>query len=239
MLLCGFEREQGRAVDLFEMQRAPLVAAIKSVHPDLGLSELARLSERMKQMSPELFTELREHFFQEYGLRWSDRLRDILPLLTSTPTAFQNWVDDKKLSPRDLSVLLVVKDLPSFFPFLLAMTEMGFSRSEGVRALEFGAELFLMGRPINDLLPSSGKAGPYLQQLERWRRPQTSQGDEQWRETVSRWPWPSQVQGKWQRFGDQSGLEIQIRSTSPQDLRKKLERIITIGNSWHDRSSEQ
>lgn len=235
-LLCGFERPGNSAViDLFHLQHASLVEAIKACHPHLGLAELGRLSFALKSSCPEIFQEIRDHLFQEYSLRWSERLEKTLDVLVGTPFSFQKWVDEKSLGTRDLSVLLAIPHPSEFSDFLVAIAEMGFSRNEGVRAIELGAELFLMGRPLNDLLPSDPNGSSYLRKLEKWRRPQSLGRDEEWKERVSKWPWPSQVQGRWQRFGDQSGLEITLRSTSPEDFQKKLERLISIGDAWHER----
>jgi len=235
-LLCGFGRESGMALDLFELQRAPLIEALKAVHPKLALCELARLSSALERTWPEMFMELREGLFQEYALRWSERLEQTLRLLKDTPPSFQEWTGEKDLGARDLSVLLALTAPREFDPFLEALPRLNLSRAEGVRAMELGAELFMMGRPLNDILPSGDQGATYLRQLEKWRRPNSSGQDEQWRETVKHWPWPSQVQGKWQRFGDQSGLEVNIRSTSPEDFHKKLERLLAIGDTWHDRT---
>jgi hypothetical protein len=235
-LLSGFQRKSGVAVDLFETQAATFTEAIKATHPELNLCELARLAFALKKTWPDLFVEVREPLFQSYGFRWNERLEQTLGVLKDSPEDFQAWAGEKDLGPRDFSVLLALSSPKDFHPFLSAMTELSLSRSEGVRAMEIGAELYMMGRPLNDILPS-GHSGPsYLQQLEKWRRPNTLSADDQWRETVKTWPWPSQVQGKWQRFGDQSGLDVNIRSTSPSDFRKKLERLLSIGDTWYDRS---
>lgn len=233
-LLSGFGRETGVVIDLFETQRATLVEALKATHPEMNLSEVARFTLALEKTWPELFTEVREPLLLAYGFRWSERLEQTLRALCETPMEFQNWAGEKDLGPRELSVLLALPSSRDFHPFLAALTQLQLSRTEGVRVLELGAELFMMGRPLNDLLPSGSNGGSYLRQLERWRRPQTLGGDEHWQETVKKWPWPSQVQGKWQRFGDQSGLDVNIRSTSPGDFRKKLERLLSIGDTWHD-----
>lgn len=235
-LLGGFSRSIGAAVDLFEIHRAPLLESLKACYPELGLAEIARLSRRLAKVWPETFQELRSGFFLEYGLRGGERLEQTLEMLVQAPPEFQEWVDAKKCGPRDLSPLLALKDMPAFSPFLSAMTTIGLSRAEGARALELGVELFLMGRPLSDILPTQDSGVQYLRQLEKWRRPETLSGDEQWRDTVSRWPWPAQVQASWQRFGDQSGLEVKLRATSPQDFNKKLERMLSIGDTWNDRT---
>lgn len=232
-LISGFERSVG--LDLHSTQRATFVEAFKAVHPELALPELARLARALRVLWPDLFIEIREQLFREYSLRWSDRLEQTLNIVASSPEAFQEWAAEKDLGPREFSVLLALPAPLEFHPFLEAMTHLDLSRSEGARAMELGAELFMMGRPLNDLLPSGGDGASYLKQLERWRRPTSLGVDEQWREAVRLWPWPAQTKGTWQRFGDQSGLEVSIRSFSPEEFRKKLERLLTIGDTWNER----
>lgn len=237
-LVCGFERRSGIAVDVFDNGHAGILETLKACYPELGLSEIARLIFKLeKLLATDDFKEIRENFFRAYELKWNDRLGELLTLLRLSPVEFQDWVDEKGISPRDLSALLALNERVSeFHVFLKAMTELRFSRNEGVRCLELGAELFLMGRPLSDLLPSGVDPAKYLRQLEEWRRPNASASDRDLREEVERWPWPSQVQGQWQRFGDQSGLEVKIRSTSPEDFNKKLERLLSIGNTWSTKS---
>jgi hypothetical protein len=237
-LVCGFERRTGVAFDVFENGRAGILETLKACYPELGLSEIARLTHRLERVLPaDDYVEIRENFFRAYGLKWNDRLGELLTLLRLAPVEFQDWVDERGVSPRDLSPVLALGERVSeFHSFLRAMTELRFSRSEGVRCLELGVELFLMGRPLNDLLPSSPDPVKYLRKLEEWRRPNASASDRELQDEVERWPWPSQVQGQWQRFGDQSGLEVKIRSTSPEDFNKKLERLLSIGNTWSTKS---
>jgi len=233
-LVCGFDRTSGSALELSDSEN--LVEVIKATYPDLCLSELARLLRAVEVTLPDAGAQFREPLFSAYGLRFSDRLQQTLEILLNTPVSFQNWVDEKKLGVRDLSALLALPVIGDFIPFLKAMVRVPISKVEGVRALELGVELFLINRPLNDLLPSSDNPAMYLRRLEQWRRPRTSENDETWRETVALWPWPAQVQGQWQRFGDQAGLEIKIRTTSPGDFAKKLERLSTIGETWSCKS---
>ena len=228
-LLCGFERSTGEAVDLGD---AALIPAFVACHPKLGLAEFSRWLNALAQQFPNEHLEWREALAAAFGLRWNVRLSQALQLVLKTPRTFQNWIDDKDLGARDLSPLLALPTLEDFSDFLTAMVQLPFSKSEGVRVLELGVELFLMDRPLNDLLPSSEDTRSYLKQLEKWRRPKTSGADEVWQKSVAEWPWPAQVQGQWQRSGDQSGLEIKIRTHSPQDLHKKLERLQEIQASW-------
>ncbi len=232
-LLTAFEREAtAPAIDVNDLQRTDLIESMKACYPAMGLGELARFIFKLERVWPDLFIELREGLNKAYDYRWSDRLSETMQALRRTPFSFQAWVDDKHVSPRDLSPLLALPELKAFLPFLEAMSTLPLTRSEGVRALELGTELFLMGRSLTDILPTQNNAAAYLRQLEKWRRPETTMMDDQWRTDVERWPWPSQVQGQWKRFGDQSGLEVNIRTTSPEDFNKKLERLLSIGNTW-------
>lgn len=232
-LLAGFDRQDGHAIDTYDLEKAGLVETIKACYPDLGLAELARLTGALSNSMPDTYIELRQGLFKEYGLRWGERLEEILILLPRTSIRFQNWIDDKKISSRDLAPLLALNEkFAEFQPFLETTTELRFSRHDGVRALELGVELFLMGHPLNDLLPATGDAAKYLHQLELWRRPQALQNDDELKKDIAKWPWPAHVQAQWQRFGDQSGLEVKIRTTSAQDFNKKLEHLLTIGNTW-------
>lgn len=228
-LLCGFDRHNGLALDIDE---TPLTEMIKGCYPKLGLAELARLNGCLKTLSIEWHREFREALFSSYNLRWCDRLESALDVILRTPRGFQDFADEKGFSVRDFSVLLALPEVEAFQSFLEALPGLPLSKSEAVRTLELGAELFLLGRPLSDLLPTDDRGSAYLQRLERWRRPQSNQGDEAWREDVASWPWPAQVQGYWQRFGDQSGLEIKIKTTSPEDLNKKLQKLLSIGETW-------
>lgn len=228
-LVCGFERETGEAVDVSEHL---FLDVWKACHPELGLAEVARSVECIRRWNGEFFVEIGSGLLALYGLRLNERLAQLMDLLVRTPREFQNWVDDKKMAPRDLGALLALNDVRDIEPLLLEMPKLGISRFEGARALELFIELYLMGRPLNDLLPTSNNGGLYLRRLEQWRRPAANEQDEEWRKTVEQWPWPAQVKAEWQRFGDQSGLEIKIRTTSPDDFQKKLERLAEIPDTW-------
>ena len=238
-LLTAFARRQGEALDLGAIS---LVDALKSAYSDLTLGEMARFLSALQVSQPEAFGEFREPLLAAYGLRSSERFAQTCALLLQTPLEFQNWVDEKKLGARDLAPLLALTESATsgerapFVPFLAALVRLNISKSDGVRALELGVELFLMGRELSDLLPSGENPALYLRQLEKWRRPRALAQDESWRQEVGQWPWPAQVQGSWQRFGDESGLEIKLRATSPQDFSKQLERLDSIRETWSCKS---
>jgi len=231
-LVSGFSRVDGDAVDLSEKA---FVELWQACHPELGLGELSRFLMALEREWPDLYVECREALAAVYGLRWSDRLEQMLRALSRCPLAFQEFADVKKMSVRDLAPLLAA-DLAAVQPLLEEFPRMMISKFEATRALELFVELVLMGRPVNDLLPTSDNGGLYLRRLEQWRKPRAFDGDEEWRKTVNAWPWPAQVQAEWQRFGDQAGIEIKIRTTSPDDFQKKLERLAGIPDTWSSKS---
>lgn len=230
-LVCGFDRAEGLAIDSDD---GSLLELLHACHPQLGFCELARLNARLDNLAVDLESEFHVRFFSLYGLRWCDRLVQTLKMVAQTPLEFQNFANAKDFSVRDFSALLAIPELSLFFPFLTALIKLPLSKSEVVRALELGVELYLMNHPMSDLLPADLRKDDYLQKLERLRRPHISAADEKWKNTVANWPWPAHVQGQWQRFGDQSGLEIKIRTGSPEDFQKKLQRLLSIGETWSD-----
>lgn len=235
-LLCGFDRAESDALDLSEKQ---FVELWQACHPELGLGELCRFLMSLEREWPDMFVECRESLVAVYGLRWSDRLDQMLRVLHRCPREFQQFVDLKKMSVRDLAPLLAAENaggIESLRPFLDELPRMMISKFEAGRALELFVELLMMNRPLNDLLPTSDNGGLYVRRLEQWRRPRSSEQDEEWRKTVNAWPWPAQVQAEWQRFGDQAGIEIKIRTTSPDDFQKKLERLADIPDTWSGKS---
>jgi hypothetical protein len=236
LLLTGFDRRDGQALDLFENGRCTWLEAIKACYPELGLAELARLHRGLQNAKPELAQELTVSLYSAYGLRWCDRLEQTVRALLETPLGFQKWIDEKKWGARDLAPLLALPEVKSVAAFLSALSEMPLGKSQAVQAMEWVIELSLMGRPLNDLMPTSLDGEAYLRRLQQWRKPQSALLDDQWSKVVTEWPWPAQVQGHWQRFGDQTGLKIEIRTTSPQDFRKKLERLISIQDTWSCKS---
>jgi hypothetical protein len=229
-LLCGFERAEGLAVDLTDDPAASFAAAFTACHPRLGVGELARL-----------YPLLQNHFsgaqadevIQFYGLRPSELLRQTFDHIRRLPMDMQNWIDDKKMGPRDLAPLLAWPVTEDTTRFLSEFIKIQLSKSAAAHALETAIDLHLMGHPLADLLPQPlDTVEAYLQNLDGRRRPRTTALDREWQAEVQKWPWPAQVQAQWRRWGDTAGLEIKLRATSAQDLKKKLDRLNSIGESW-------
>lgn len=228
-LLSGFDRRSGSAVDV---GFCDLITSVKGCHPDLTLPELGRLVKNLAGLGAELEREAREPMVSAYGLKWCERLEQTLDRLTDTPRNFQNWAGAKRLGARDLDPLMALSRPNEFDGFLNALAELNPSKSDGVQALELGVELFLVGTPLTDLLPASNDAQAYVTRLLQWRQPACRARDQERDREVGQWPWPAQVQGQWRRIGDQAGLEIRLRATSPQDFAKKLTELNRIRETW-------
>jgi len=233
VLLCGFDRREGTALDLYEQSGANWRESFYACHPRLGLGELSRLLSQIETHHPQLWRESGEALLADYGLRLSERLLDTLRVLSRTPLEFQNWVDEKSVGARELAPLMSLAAVEDWKDLLIQLISHGGSKSQVAQALEWSVELHLQDVPLTDLAIQAD-FDVHLQRLERLRRPRTSEVDERWRETVRKWPWPSHVQGQWQRFGDQAGLEIKLRTTSPQDLSNKLQRLLSIRDAWQN-----
>lgn len=232
LLLCGFERIGGGVVDLFSTQNVSLKEALIACHPKLGLGEISRLSQKLAAHDQALFDQTMEGLLHHYQLRWNDRLKVTLDKLVLTPKEFQHWVDDKSVAARDLAPLLAVDKIDSLNDFIIALTRLPISKSEGILALELAVDLFLMGTPINDLMPTDSKPALWLEKLQVLRKPEAAQKDLEMREKVSRLAWPANVQAQWVRQGDESGIEIKLRVKTPQDLGAKLEKLSSVGEAW-------
>src|SRR5665213_2964767 len=89
LLLTGFDRRDGQALDLFENNRCTWLEAITACYPELGLAELARLHRGLIATRPELAQELVVALYSAYGLRWCDRLEETVNVLLKTPLPFQ------------------------------------------------------------------------------------------------------------------------------------------------------
>ena len=232
ILLCGFERIGGGVVDLFSTQNCSFKDAFVACHPQLGIGELARLNQKLASHYPDLCHESMEGLLANYQLRWNERLKSTLEKLAQAPTGFQNWLDEKGAGARDVAPLLAVDPISDLKPFLLELPKLSISKSQAVLALELVVDLFLMGTPLNDLMPTDSKIEVWLEKLQGLRKPQATQRDLEMRDRVSKLAWPANVQAQWVRQGDESGIEIKLRVKTPQELGAKLEKLSSVGEAW-------
>jgi len=153
-----------------------------------------------------------------FGFRCPDPR--LLTLAQSIPAEARRWMSEKNLGPMDLSPLLSfespneLQKLALFWPQLENL-----SRQDGVKALELWVELVLTDSAVEELLlgPSESSA-QWLERLKSKRFPQATSRDLKARQWLEAQSWPRGWQLRWQRQGDQSGIELKVNLRRSQDL---------------------
>ncbi len=226
----------GRVIDLKEGFKGPLELhqALLSCKPKLSLLDLARLWQQ-SQEDPSLaqdlnWTELVNHC----GLRSGESLTQVLESLLKTPASFQTWSEEKQLAPRDLNLLLSFESEKDKSPDLVKtwenlldkLAETSTSKSTGVKIMELGGELLLMGKQ----LPSWSHESPehFARDLERVRFPLSHQSLEAKNQELKQWAWPSRSSGRWLRQGDELLMEIKILAPHGEELKKRLDQMKSL-----------
>jgi hypothetical protein len=126
-----------------DISDSPLGDALRWCYPNLGLAEVAALLEA--------FPGEIESICEAYDLNPGERLDLTLQALRKTPRKFRDWVNEKKLSPRDLAPLLNVKDLNKTFPMLEKIGVSQTTKPAGLKILEL-LEVRVQAKSFVDLL---------------------------------------------------------------------------------------
>jgi hypothetical protein len=216
----------GDASTFFDVSNCELGAALKLAYPQLGLSALAYVISMIPEQA--------ENVCQTYDLRINERLSRVFELILLTPAPFQKWVDEKKMPPRDLFPLLAVKDLSGAEPILLQLARSALSKTQGAQALEWAIELFLMERPLDEILSNEKN---WWSSLRKIRRPKESEQDEKRDRFLKQTPWPSRTNGQWLSHTDSPALEVKLQARSPRELDQMLEKLKTVVDTWRDLES--
>jgi hypothetical protein len=159
------------------------------------------------------------------GLKAGEVLLSVLEKLVKTPRLFQDWVSQRSVAPRDLAILNSFESFHLVEPILLTIVQLGLTRSQGVQALEKALELFLMQKPLSEILTAANNAESWLQSLEQNRKPLSWQRQTQAQTKWASLPWPAYVQAKWMRQGDQGQIEVKFHFSSSADFKRKLEAL--------------
>lgn len=214
-LLCGFDR-QGQVLNFSE----GLPELLKSIYPELTLTELAQLFKIGKKIIADQDQKL---IIEQYGFRDSSDLCSILNLLPLTPPYFQDFVHNKKISPRELSPLRALPDLALFSELLSDISLSSLSKSQAVQMLEFLIELFLMDNNYEALSKQhTENSDSWFERISCLRFPMTKKSDQEFSLKTSSLAWPNQVRAEWVRKGDQAGVQITLFANSQADLFKKI-----------------
>ncbi len=235
-LLTGFERSSGLAIQL----DAELGECLLSVYPKLTLSEIARLKPKL---SPYMNQSQFADWLYKMDLRPSEDLTAILDLLPSLPKTFQDWIQTKDLSSRDLSPLLIASRQLS--PDLLlnhlnqiaqqfktSETSNPISKSESVQILELTLELLTRDSSTSDvqrfktlMRETQESSQQWLSRLRAIRNPVTAARDLNRELKLTQLTRPKGSQVRWVRVGDQAGIELRLWLTSSQATKDTLESL--------------
>lgn len=173
------------------------------------------------------------------GYRWSDDFVRALDTLSRVSTTFLDWCAEKDIGARDLAPLRAVKCIESLNSHLEHLVKWNPSRSEGVKAIEFAVDLFLMGKPIDTTFQSAPNFGELYRELQKLRYPETTHRQLLAESKLKELPWPKRSQVRVARVGDQSGVEIKFFIQSAEDLRKQVENFALVSREMMAQESEE
>jgi hypothetical protein len=177
---------------------------------------------------------------QKFGWQPNENFFVIAGRVLQTPSGFQAWASEKKLSPQDFAPLLASADADLKYLFH-DIVSLNLTRALGVKALELGIELILMGQSAPDLMSEKLMADPareaprdvsvaeaWVQELKRLRYPETFKRDQATEAQMTSLPWPGTSQARWTRQGDRAGVELKLFVSQPSDLKKYLQSLSRV-----------
>lgn len=196
-----------------------LADALKDCYPELSLSELARLWRALNHL-PHPFTETTvwPTLCKHYNLRDGEITTNTFRKLLATSDHFQDWVSRRSVGIRELAILQSLDPIDDFKFILERVAQLDLSRNEGGRCLELACELKLQGWLDNKILTENS----WLKHLETLRYPLTQNYDQKRTAELNNIRWPQGVRARWQREGDQSGVEIRIYGDGKKVLQERL-----------------
>lgn len=201
---------------------------ILQFYPDLELSEIARLYDRLSQLPQESVSF--EKLMMGYGLRFSARLEKCLKQILKLSSTAQSWIDEKKLKPSDLEILNCFEEVAPLEAVFSKFTLIQPSKQQGVEILELYGELTLAGE-VHLPLAEMRTADLWLLDLRRRRYPlrETSSGAAQ--KKLEALAWPQRTKAQLKKAGDQDLLEISFQASSAADFQKKLAQLAQMQKS--------
>lgn len=215
-LLCGFERQEGMAVDL---SAGDLPPSLKALYPEISFPELARLTDKVS--NDEI---LQKELWELYGYRYKENLLDVAQQVLKLPLEVQRWLHQKKFGPQDLAPLRSLTEIATIQEFWPLLIQSHYSKSDGAKIIELLVELTLMEKPISQLLPQR-EISFWLKQLQEMRHPMITQNDANAEKKIRSVAWPLKSEAKWARRGDRAGVELKLFFSHPQELKRSLERL--------------
>ena len=136
--------------------------------------------------------------------------------------SFCKWMEEKKLSPSELSILkLLSKEQAQSLLNWIALARP--SHSLGVEILELSSELLLMDKLEENVFQTIRQPKVLLKKLKKWRYPLSLGEDERKSKYIQTLSWPKEMKGQWVRQNDKSGLTVRLTAFSLKNLEEKIE----------------
>lgn len=190
------------------------------VYAQLSLPEIARLT-KIPAAAEAFDLDL---ILKGQHLHPSDDLKNVLRVLASTPTEFQQWVATKKPGYHELLPLI---DLSAEEVKFVAdqIAEAQDSKTEGVQKIEFLSDLLQMEHKPENL------EGLSLSEVRRIRYPITTERDEAL--STAELHWPKSIRSQFSRRGDKGGFDIQFFAGTPLELTKTAQHLMKVAEQWN------
>lgn len=231
-VLAGFSQELVFNHQIDPANTEKISGLFRSLYFELSFVEMARLIQTSKNHSWFPVGAIA----QKFNWHASDQFFLVAEHLIKTPVGFQKWAAEKKVSPQDLAPLLSTANLDLKFLFH-DILQFNLSKSQGIKALELGIELMLLGHKAEDitsqrLLTFLGRdqnpGEAWIETLRQLRYPETFKRDQAQEEKMTSLPWPGTSHAKWTRQGDRAGIELKLFVSQPSDLKKYLQSLTRV-----------
>jgi hypothetical protein len=223
-LLTGWEAKETQAL----VVEGDLEDLILQFYPELELSEIARLYDKLSHLPKESLSF--EKLMSGYDLRFSARLEKCLQQILKLSSTAQNWIDEKKLKPSDLEILNCFEDLAPLEEVFTKFAVIKPSKQQGVEILEIYGELVL-AEEANLPLTDVPTADLWLFDLRRRRYPMREAITGASQKKLEALAWPQRTKAQLKKAGDQDLLEVSFQAASAADFQKKIAQLAQMQKS--------
>jgi hypothetical protein len=222
-----------KAIDLSQKPANAFIQIFHSIYPQLTFVELARFYTLAKNENLVLNW---HDFFKAYNYRFCESLVDSIDSIIKSPLYFQNWCQNKDISPRDIEILKCLNKSSNYDSLFTFFTTHQINKNFGVQSLEIAVELFLMETPIDKIVACYNPLSPEntLHELKRLRYPNDTNKLENSKKILNAIPQINGVESYVKRYGDRSGIEFKFFTETPDDFNKKMKSLI----KWNELRNE-
>lgn len=155
----------------------------------------------------------------------------ILSQILNQSPKFHSWVQQKKLNKKDLDILTEFQDFKKIEPALTWIACYQPSHSQGCQILELSCELLLMNKVLQNHFNEFQNSKTLIQKLKQLRYPLASSFDQKKQKKLKELVKSNLIQTKWIRHQDTAYLEVVFKSSSSEDLEKKIQSLKHIQKS--------